>query len=570
MNLSHFGYLTIILSIIYSSSACPPKLENELNNLLENELNTPPPALPPLPAIPANKQLLETKNNVLGNHLNVLVLGGGYSPSGNQVSLESNVKYFRNIRNDIGLGNARIHTYFADGKEKGRDLQFFDPKFEIPQINLVFAEIFGKTKGIANQYRSNQLAPDGSSSTKSVDSWFNLQKQTKQKQQNIIYFTGHGGKGDNKTQHNTTAYLWNNVRLKVSEFVKKLDQLPIQQSTILIMVQCYSGGFANVLFQDGDPKKEVSKHLRAGFFSTIQTRVAAGCTPDIREQNYQEYSTSFWEALSGKSRLGKIIVKPDFNNDGKTSLLEAHSYVSINSNTIDVPIKTSDVLLRKYLPNEFKQKKIVKKPSSVIEKYLPKLFNNENSSPKQVKKIELSTISTPELLKLANPEEKAVFLSLSKKLGLQENLPDKELKKLTEKLKKEREDIQKKKKEALDKKYKYRDSLRKKILAEFPEVSNPYHPTTVLLLSTNKKEKVLEIVNQDQIWQKLIKEKKNVESFESQRFTIEKKEVKIMRLKKCMENIILAHKLIQQSSLEQITKYNQILELERTCMEQKK
>ncbi|MBT5716496.1 MAG: hypothetical protein HOI70_06260, partial [Opitutae bacterium] len=196
--------------------------------------------------------------------------------------------------------------------------------------------------------------------------------------------------------------------------------------------------------------------------------------------------------------------------------------------------------------------------------------NNENSSPKQVKKIELSTISTPELLKLANPEEKAVFLGLSKKLGLQENLPDKELKKLTEKLKKEREDIQKKKKEALDKKYKYRDSLRKKILAEFPEVSNPYHPTTVLLLSTNKKEKVLEIVNQDQIWQKLIKEKKNVESFESQRFTIEKKEVKIMRLKKCMENIILAHKLIQQSSLEQITKYNQILELERTCMEQKK
>ena len=122
----------------------------------------------------------------------------------------------------------------------------------------------------------------------------------------------------------------------------------------------------------------------------------------------------------------------------------------------------------------------------------------------------------------------------------------------------------------MDKKYKYRDSLRKKILAEFPEVSNPYHPTTVLLLSTNKKEKVLEIVNQDQIWQKLIKEKKNVESFESQRFTIEKKEVKIMRLKKCMENIILAHKLIQQSSLEQITKYNQILELERTCMEQKK
>jgi len=63
-------------------------------------------------------------------------------------------------------------------------------------------------------------------------------------------------------------------------------------------------------------------------------------------------------------------------------------------------------------------------------------------------------------------------------------------------------------------------------------------------------------------------EKSKVESFESERFTIEKREVKIMRLKKCMENIILAYKLSQLPSLDQNKRYNKLLELERTCLEQ--
>jgi outer membrane phospholipase A len=203
-----------------------------------------------------------------------------------------------------------------------------------------------------------------------------------------------------------------------------------------------------------------------------------------------------------------------------------------------------------------------------MEKYLPKLFKNDNPTLKQLEKIELSTITKTDLLRLANPEEKAVFLGLSQKLGLNQNIPDKEIKSLSEKLKKERDEIQKKKKIALDLKNKHRDSLRKKLLSQYPESSNPYHPTTVFILSTNQKNKVLEIVKKDQIWEKLMSEKSKVESFESERFTIEKREVKIMRLKKCMENIILAYKLSQLPSLDQNKRYNKLLELERTCLEQ--
>ena len=115
------------------------------------------------------------------------------------------------------------------------------------------------------------------------------------------------------------------------------------------MVQCYSGGFANFIFKDGDPKNDLSKQPRAGFFATVEDRVAAGCTPDIREENYREYSTRFWEALCGETRMGQKVEQPDYNKDGKVSLSEAHTYVIINSQTIDIPIKTSDVFLRKFI-----------------------------------------------------------------------------------------------------------------------------------------------------------------------------------------------------------------------------
>ena len=87
----------------------------------------------------------------------ILILGGGYSPSGNQVSLESNIRYFRRIQKQTGLIDIKTKTLFADGVNVNRDLQFYDPEFIIPEVNLILAEIFGSTRGLYNQYRNNNL-----------------------------------------------------------------------------------------------------------------------------------------------------------------------------------------------------------------------------------------------------------------------------------------------------------------------------------------------------------------------------------------------------------------------------
>ena len=555
-SMSYFIFLTIF--------ACPP--ENEAEELTENNPKNSNPN--------QYKTCSETKNSQKpirgihfkkGSRTSVLVLGGGYSASGNQVSLEKNVQYFRKIRSELSLRNASEHTYFADGNETGRDLQFFDPNYKVPLINKVLAELFGNPKTIYHQYRSNLLKPDGPSSLKLVDQWFEKRKLITEPSNNLIYFTGHGGKGETKKPYNTTVYLWSNTKLKVSEFVKKLDTIPENDPTFLVMVQCYSGGFANVIFKDGDPSKSISNHSRAGFFSTLQSRVAAGCTPDIREENYQEYSTSFWEALSGLSRIGKPVVKPDYNQDGSTSLMEAHSYVSIHSETIDVPVKTSDVLLRKYLTINPPSIQKNEKGKSIFQKYIPNIFSLDNNSTKSNKNIEESTIE--EFEEFAQPEEKAVLIALLKKLEIKDKYPLKEMKELSEKLKKQKGQVEKDKKKHVEIKNKHRDTLRKRLKSQYPELVNPYHPIVTKLFQTSEKQKILAMINQDDLWKKLLNEKIDIQKFESQKFLIEKKEAKLLRARRCLENIFLTKKLMFEGTDTEKENFKKLQKLERTIPE---
>ena len=396
-----------------------------------------------------------------------MIWGGGYSASGNEVSLESNVRYLLRQKDAIGLGKFRTKTLFSDGMDRARDLKYIDPSFTVPEPNLILAEIFGSTRGIYDHYRNNHLKADGASSIKEFDNWLKDVNSSSKKTSNLIYFTGHGGKGEKKTPYNTATYLWNNYKFKVSDFTKKLNSLPSDQTFILVMVQCYSGGFANYIFREGDSKKGLHPQVRAGFFATVHDRVAAGCTPDIREENYQEYSTHFWEALCGESRIGKKIQKPDFNGDGSTSLTEAHAYVVIHSNTIDIPIKTSDVFLRNFSlfePPQAPLIKIIKNANDLLsrsfslfkspqaEDALGKIIKNTNdllSGPDAnfSKREDLQNKwvyrkdPISKILLLASPESKVIIQTLAQRLSIQdENLFEKAENKIKE-INKKREEL---------------------------------------------------------------------------------------------------------------------------------
>ncbi len=472
-----------------------------------------------------------------------LVIGGGYSASGNQVSLEKNVLYFRRVLGELDLIEAPRHLLFADGRDRGRDLQFMDPAFDIPEVNRAFAELLGSTKGIANQYRSNGLAPNGPSSIAEIDKWLkNTGSKLKGDDRLMMYFTGHGGKGDKKTPQNTNVYLWNNQKLKMSDFTKKLDQLPVETPVILVMVQCYSGGFANVIFKDGDPKKGLAEHPRAGFFATVHNRVAAGCTPDIREENYQEYSTNFWEALCGKTRLGATIEKPDFDGDGKTSYAEAHAHVILSSDTIDIPIKTSDAFLRRYSQTQPPKEK--------------------KEGGEQSKEWLLAEDDYAKIIELAAPPEHAVLQGLSVKLELEDANRLKEARDLMNELESQRKKLaeQKKKPEA------ERNAIKKKLASEirkrWPEVGNPYHPNARALFQPDQSKQVMAVLKKGGEWSKYLKAKAAISSLEKKRFELDRRKVKCMRFIQVLENVALEANLPIMAEEKIIKRHKELRELE--------
>ncbi len=280
-----------------------------------------------------------------GDHF--LTIGGGGSPDNNQVSLEKNVLYFTKVLAGAGVGSSPHELFFSDGEDPGRDVQFIDPSFEPPRLNVMLARLNGNEADLYLQYRSHALPKvDGPSTRQSLTEWFErVGSRLGAGDRLFIYFTGHGGRG--RPARNTTLSLWNDSSIAVREFAGLLERVPKDVSVVLVMVQCHAGGFADVIFEKGETPK-LSAADRCGFFATTHDRQAAGCTADIDEENYHEYSTFFFAALHGSTRTGEAVERPDYDGDGSVSFAEAHAYVQVRSDTIDIPVSTSDVFLRQF------------------------------------------------------------------------------------------------------------------------------------------------------------------------------------------------------------------------------
>lgn len=280
----------------------------------------------------------------------VVTFGGGGTPNHNQISLEKNVLYFTRVLADLGLGSVPHEVYFADGGVSSNSLQYRLPEDDVQKLAKLLGSLMLNNNKTDLRYRRVELPKVlGPASPQGIAEWFDtVGKLLKPGESLMFYFTGHGGPDLTSPSgpRNTTMHVWGGGGYPMTQFVAQLDKLDPAVPVTLVMVQCHSGGFANVIYNNGDHKKGFSKHLRCGFFATTAPRLAAGCTPDIDEEDYQEFSTFFFEALCGRTRTGKSVAKPDYDGDGVTSYTDAFTYVLLTSNTIDIPMTTSDQLLR--------------------------------------------------------------------------------------------------------------------------------------------------------------------------------------------------------------------------------
>ncbi|HEY2839911.1 MAG TPA: C13 family peptidase, partial [Pirellulales bacterium] len=377
-----------------------------------------------------------------------LTIGGGYSPHGNQVSLEKNVLFFQTLLGKLNLTGSPHDIFFSDGDSPQRDLQFIDPAQAVPKINRLLAQLFGKEDDLDARFRTHQVPGiRGGSSPENLDRWFDeVGKTLKPGDRLVIYLTGHGGKGQDI--QNPHFYMWQRRQWPMKDFVTRLDKLDPQVRVVLVMVQCYSGGFANCIFNEGDSKKGITAANRCGFYATVHNRPAAGCTPDIAEENYQEYSSSFWSAICGQTRTGQPVAPPDYDGDGKVSFAEAHAYTVLTSNTIDIPVKTSDAFLR---------------------------------AVSKTKDDNLADLVTPDasydtLEQLATPVERSILKGLSDVLSLSGTERTKGARDLAAELEKQRGAVNNEKKKLQGNYNGLRGTIAESLKLRWPELENPWHP----------------------------------------------------------------------------------------------
>ncbi|MEQ8957904.1 MAG: Caspase domain-containing protein [Coleofasciculus sp. C2-GNP5-27] len=282
-------------------------------------------ALSPASIKPQKQALAQTPTDTP----NFLAFGGGSSPCSNEIALEKNILYFQRTLRQLGYNPASASIFFANGNTNQTTIRYLDEQ------------------GL-EQYKAPEIPHlDGAASLTNLQEWMEQLATQETNPSIFFYFTGHGDYNPADPDNNVLN-LWHRQSLSVQELASMLDTLPPQTSFVAMMAQCYSGSFANFIYEAGDPNNPIALQSRCGFFATVRERPSVGCTPEVNEADYRDYSSSFFAGLSGIDRTGKVVPSADYNQDGTVSYAEAHAFAKVDDKSLDRPISTSEVWLETF------------------------------------------------------------------------------------------------------------------------------------------------------------------------------------------------------------------------------
>ncbi len=284
-----------------------------------------------------------------------VLIGGGYNINGSQGQIELNVRWVQDVLKRSGLP---VVTFFTDGNDPAPDVHFQqietssdtdNPIEELSQKLEPVARLFDNHQSNLTRYRDHAV-PDVKGSTQSDKLKPALLEllDSAPEDPTLIVYNGHG-KQSESTPDKVTMELWNDTQMTASELHSILDNS--KAPTRFVFTQCYSGGFHRLAYENPESGLELSSSQRCGFTAESAYRLAEGCSASIDSDDYRDYTTYFFAALSGYDRHGEILpVDTDNNRDGKISLREAHLYTLENAHSTDLSRSTSEDYLNTWQP----------------------------------------------------------------------------------------------------------------------------------------------------------------------------------------------------------------------------
>ncbi len=286
----------------------------------------------------------------LGQFKAVLINGGG-NPAMNFQSHLTHVSTLVAFLRANDVSDDDITIFSSDGDDPAADLA--------TRANDTDADAWLLPPGVAQYLRPVHLVDSAvpgfalrPATREALRTWLGTEgRQLASGDTLLLYVTDHG-ELDRQNPTNNTIVLWHDS-LSVSELREMLSQLNPGVRVVMLMSQCFSGSFANALFQPGAGLDTTG--TSCGYFASTAERPAYGCYPENRGVDGVGYSHHFFEALVALGRMP-----------------EAEQRVLVTDDSPDVPNTTSDFFLQQLLAREAERS--YRQPTAVADELIGHAF----------------------------------------------------------------------------------------------------------------------------------------------------------------------------------------------------
>lgn len=265
-------------------------------------------------------------------------VAGGATPDSNPISLEQNLALAHAVLPGPGV------LLFGSGPG-GSTVQVLDPTLPRDELMSALGALFSPRAGRDSRYQSTSLPAQTATAT-AVRTELSI-ALARPGPPLLLYMSGHGDQAelprDNRVQ------LWGGEGLSAVDLALLHEQSKARRELRVVITSCFSGGFAELAFLAADDERGFTKKPRCALLATTSDLESSGCDPNPDRAAQEGYSLHMLNALRGMDRDGHTPIDADYDDDGKVSLLEAHTRARIAAQSIDVPTTTSERFLREHV-----------------------------------------------------------------------------------------------------------------------------------------------------------------------------------------------------------------------------
>lgn len=268
-------------------------------------------------------------------HTRFLAIGGGSTPESTEVSLEQDMALAARTLPGPGV------LFFAGGRH-ARTVRVLDPRLDGNALLARVGDLFAPRQGRRSRYRRTSL-PAHAATFEAIDAALG-EALAVGSEPLLLYVAAHGEQGE--VPGGNLIGLWGQDVLDVTTLAEVTERT--RRPVRVVIASCFSGGFGELAFADGNEGKGATGAPRCGLFAGPWDRETSGCDPNPNRASQEGYSMHFLHALKAEDRNGKPLSLDalDYDHDGRIGLLDAHTRARIASRSIDVPTTTSERYLR--------------------------------------------------------------------------------------------------------------------------------------------------------------------------------------------------------------------------------